>query len=269
MIGQGAPAPPASPPETPRPTRWVIIGIVLALVAIGGGVGVYLVTRDEPSQPPRLEPIEPSVQPTIEPSVVPTDPASPSPSPEPGPQAFASPQEAIAQELSPRGIDFVGDCTFADIDSDVGAYCSILWGEDSAGRTYIVGPTFSEGEAWFLVARTDSGWAVVRTEPVGAQDSGPPWPTTPVEYVTADMALTAFMFDSGANYIGDCASAGPATPPDAVCSTLWGKGRGGRSYLIGPPFSEPDMWLALARDENGWFVSATAPFGGEDYPPWG
>ena len=78
------------------------------------------------------------------------------------PQGYFTPELAIQPYLADYGVDYVGDCSVADLNRDVGKYCSQLYEDRGGELLYLVGPTFSEAEAWILVEQhNDGSWAAI------------------------------------------------------------------------------------------------------------
>jgi S1-C subfamily serine protease len=97
-----------------------------------------------------------------------------------GPQGQPTPEDAIAAFLYGYGVEYVGDCSYANPATDAGRYCSTAF--DDRGRTviYLAGPTFSEYDTWFLAQQyADGSWGVADFVDVTYDLSGdlalPPW----------------------------------------------------------------------------------------------
>ena len=128
--------------------------------------------------------VEPS--PTVEPT--PTEEPSPGPTVTPPPEeptatpiseVYFTPEEAIGAFLADYDVVYIGDCEDANLDTDVGYYCSFLWEDQFDTRYYVAGPTFSEPDMWLLLARLGArdDWTVVDVADFvpGPQDTVPPW----------------------------------------------------------------------------------------------
>jgi len=104
---------------------------------------------------------------------VPT-PGSPLSQPTPAaPQGYFTPELAIQPYLADYGVDYVGDCSVADLNRDVGKYCSQLYEDRGTERLYLVGLTFSEAEAWILVEQyNDGSWVAIDDMAVEYDDWG-------------------------------------------------------------------------------------------------
>lgn len=111
---------------------------------------------------------EPTAAPASEsPPATPTTPVS---EPEPTPEA------ALEAWFADQDQRYAGDCSSTDIETDVGAYCSVLERESGRDRVYKVGPTFSEFTTWVVVRAVGDGWSVVGTASVGTLDEPLPPP---------------------------------------------------------------------------------------------
>jgi len=100
--------------------------------------------------------------------------------PEPSVIGYDLPEEAIAVYLEEYGLEYAGDCAYADFETDVGSYCSMLWEDRGDPLIYVVGLAFSEPDTWLLLALQGErgGWLVVDAAEFvpGPQDTVPPWP---------------------------------------------------------------------------------------------
>jgi hypothetical protein len=74
-----------------------------------------------------------------------------------------SPEEAIGPFLHPER--YAGDCVTADMERDVGAYCSKLLADRGDQRVYAMGLAFSEVSFYLLLERHAGGWVVTGTAP--------------------------------------------------------------------------------------------------------
>jgi hypothetical protein len=121
-----------------------------------------------------------TARPTALPPTPPPAPTAPAPSPIPPAPGNATPEEAIGVYLDQYKVSYAGDCASADLATDVGSFCSTLWGKSNSGLVYLAGLAFSEPESWLLLADQggDSGWLVVDQVEVvpGPQGLVPPWP---------------------------------------------------------------------------------------------
>jgi hypothetical protein len=135
------------------------------------------------SQEPAVASLTPTPQATVQPSptVEPSPTAEPPPGPTvtPPPSGYATPEEAIYAFLEENGLEYVGDCEGASLETDVGYYCSLLWEDQFDTRYYVAGLTFSEPDMWLLLARLGArdDWTVVDVAEFvpGPQDTVPPW----------------------------------------------------------------------------------------------
>jgi hypothetical protein len=125
--------------------------------------------------------------PTVEPTPAELPPPGPTVTPPPEePTAtpisagYLTPEKAIAASFAEYGEAYVGDCEGASLETDVGAYCSLLWEDQFDTRIYVAGLTFSEPDTWLLVSRLGArdDWTVVDVAEFapGPQDTVPPWP---------------------------------------------------------------------------------------------
>ena len=100
--------------------------------------------------------------------------------PEPSVIDYNLPEQAVTVYLEQYGLEYVGDCEYADLETDIGSYCSILWEDRGDQIVYAVGPVFSEPEVWLLLVDQgeNGGWVVVDAADFvpGPQDTVPPWP---------------------------------------------------------------------------------------------
>lgn len=205
---QAAP-PPGQQPQTARPatrggtTPWSLLGglvvlggVVLGLVALydatandgdwadsifgGGGGGEAVVAAQSPTPQAADEP-SPTAEPTPteEPSSRATLTPREEPTPTPIPAGYLTPEGAIDAFLADLDLLYVGDCEGADVETDVGFYCSLLWEERFDSSIYVAGPTFSEPDVWLLLEQLSASgdWAVVDVAEFvpGPQDTVPPW----------------------------------------------------------------------------------------------
>ncbi len=124
-----------------------------------------------PEPPPRPTPTTPS---EATPTAVQAPTAVP---PAPG---YTTPEEAIGAYLEQYGVSYAGDCASADLQTDVGSFCSTMWEKTDTGLVYLAGLAFSEPESWLLLADQGggSGWLVVDQAEVvpGPQGLVSPWP---------------------------------------------------------------------------------------------
>jgi hypothetical protein len=75
---------------------------------------------------------------------------------------YSTPEEAIGVYLASYEVGYVGDCAWADLNTDVGYYCSLLYDDRVVERLYLVGLTFSDATAWILVERySDGSWEAI------------------------------------------------------------------------------------------------------------
>jgi hypothetical protein len=97
----------------------------------------------------------------------------------PSSAGYLTPEEAIAAFFAEIDIAYVGDCEGANVETDIGSYCSLLWEEQFDTRYYVAGLTFSEPDTWLLLARLSArdDWTVVDVAEFvpGPQDTVPPW----------------------------------------------------------------------------------------------
>jgi hypothetical protein len=107
----------------------------------------------------------PSATPTIEPTAT-----------EPPLIGYTTPDEAIAAYFSDLGEGYAGDCRTADLDTDIGKYCSMAWEVRTDAVIYAVGLTFSEADAWLLVESIpgEDTWLVTDAAPFDPEGE-PPW----------------------------------------------------------------------------------------------
>ena len=206
---QGAAPPGQQPPKPPAARRsamggatpWsnlgvlvVLGGVVLGLVAlydaaandgdwadsIFGGDGEEQAAASLTPTPQATDEPSPTVEPTEEPSPGPTvTPPAEEPTATPIPEGYLTPEDAIGAYLADYDLPYVGDCEGANLDTDVGYYCSLLWEERFDSSIYVAGPTFSEPDTWLLLAQLSGrdDWTVVDVAEFvpGAQDTVPPW----------------------------------------------------------------------------------------------
>ena len=203
--------PPGQQPPTPRPaarggaTPWSLFGslvvlgsLALGLVALydaaandsdwgesifgGGGGQDAIVAAPSPTPEATDQPT-----PAMEPAPIETPPPEPTATPLPDePTAtpifpvYLTPEEAIAAFFAEYGEAYVGDCADADLDTDIGSYCSVLWEDEFDTRIYAAGLTFSEPDTWLLVSRLGArdDWTVVDFAefPPAPEEPIPPWP---------------------------------------------------------------------------------------------
>ena len=83
---------------------------------------------------------------------------------------FATPDEAIADYVHAQGNEYVGDCAGADLETDVGRWCSALGADGGATRTYGIGPVFAEFVEELTLELGPGGWTVTGSEPVPPPD---------------------------------------------------------------------------------------------------
>jgi len=189
------PTPPA-PPAAGRRFPWVAIGGIVVLVAvIAGGVLAYNALSDDENGKDAVsdeEDKETMAAPTAteRPTAEATETVEPSPSPKPSPTkpppteempviGWDTPARAIAAYFDQYGIDYAGDCSQADLETDAGKYCWMSWADRGDTLIYVIGPTFSEPDTWLLLAwQEGGGWLVVDAIQFipGPQDTVPPWP---------------------------------------------------------------------------------------------
>ncbi len=165
----------------------VVVGVVLynAMTDDGGdgresALGDADKTRAAGAMLTPTATVEPS--PTAE-QALPTErpPAAlPTFTPQPPVAGHATPEEAIAAFFADQELAYAGDCSFVDLDRDVGSYCSSVWEDQFDTRIYTAGLAFSEPDTWLLVARLGAGddWTLVDFavfDPY-AENLGPPWP---------------------------------------------------------------------------------------------
>lgn len=193
------PSPPPSPPP-PAPggrTPWSLLGAIITLAALAvGAVALYDAAANDGDWGEDLfggggdeaivaasSPIpEATVRlvPTVEPTATSETPPQGQPTVTPVPTGYATPEEAIAALLEEAGLTYVGDCDTANLETDVGSYCSRLWEDRSDTIIYAAGLAFSEFGTWLLLAQSSGGdgWTVVDTAEFvsGPEDAVPPWP---------------------------------------------------------------------------------------------
>ena len=97
-----------------------------------------------------------------------------------GPLGQPTPEDAIAEYLYSYGVEYVGDCAYADPAADAGRYCSTAVDDRGSTVIYLAGPTFSEYDTWFLAQQhADDSWGVADSIDVTYDVSGdlslPPW----------------------------------------------------------------------------------------------
>jgi S1-C subfamily serine protease len=97
-----------------------------------------------------------------------------------GPLGQPTPEDAIAAYLYAYGVEYVGDCAYADPAADVGRYCSTAFDDRGSSVVYMAGLTFSEYDTWFLTEQyVDGSWGVADSIDVTYDLSGdlalPPW----------------------------------------------------------------------------------------------
>lgn len=208
-IEEEAPQPPGQKPPPPQSaTRqgarpWPLLGglVVVGALALGLAALYDAAANDGDwadsifggdGEEPAVVTLTPTPQTTVQPSPTveptPTEEPSPGPTVTPPPEeptatptspAYITPEEAIAAFLEESDVAYVGDCEGADLETDIGAYCSLLWEEQFDTRYYVAGPTFSEPDVWLLLARLSArdDWTVVDVAEFvpGPQDTVPPW----------------------------------------------------------------------------------------------
>ena len=208
-------SPPLSRPPARQGPSWAILGGLVALIAlVVGGVLLYnALAGDEegqerrpggeeervaagasPTVPAALAPTAVAPSPTApalpEPTATRAPTAAPQPTMPPAPTAYeeptpvppapgyATPEEAIGAYLEQYEVPYAGDCSLADLETDVGSYCSVMWEDRGNELIYLAGLVFSEADTWLLLADQGGGWLVVDDAEVvlGPQDFVPPWP---------------------------------------------------------------------------------------------
>ncbi|MCJ7492005.1 MAG: serine protease [Dehalococcoidia bacterium] len=97
-----------------------------------------------------------------------------------GPMGQPTPEDAIAEYLYSYGVEYIGDCAYANPAADVGRYCSTAFEDRGSSVIYLAGPTFSEYDTWFLTEQyVDDSWGVADSIDVTYERSGdlslPPW----------------------------------------------------------------------------------------------
>jgi hypothetical protein len=85
--------------------------------------------------------------------------------------------------------------------------------------------------------------------------------------------ISRYLLESGEQrlYVGDCSGALLPEDSGALCSTFVARrddSDGMEAFMVGPVGGDPEMWLFLRRDADGWHVAAWAAYAGEDLPPW-
>ena len=92
---------------------------------------------------------------------------------------YTTPEEAISAFLQEYGLSYVGDCSTASLETDVGSYCSSLWEDRFDTRIYHTGLAFSEADTWLLLAQLSGreDWTVVDVAELvpGPEWDLPPW----------------------------------------------------------------------------------------------
>ncbi len=230
----------------------------------GGGGEEASVAAPSPTAEATVEP-----SPTREPRPRPTvRPPAEQPTVVPPTWGYATPEDAIDAFL---GVPYIGDCEWANLETDVGYYCSFLWEDRIDTLVYAAGPTFSEPDTWLVLAPPDAGgdWMVIDWADFVPEEAGPSWQG----YITPEDAIDAFLTDYDVPYIGDCEWASLETDVGYYCSLLWEDRLDTLIYVVGPTFSEPDTWLLLVDLGVGddWVVTDAAEFvpGPQDtVPPW-
>jgi hypothetical protein len=232
-----------------------------AIVAAPSPTAEATVEPSPTQAPPRRATVRPAPGPTVRP------PAE-QPTVIPPTWRYDTPEDAIEAFL---GVPYIGDCAWASLDTDVGYYCSFLWEDRFDTLVYAAGPTFSEPDTWLVLAPPGSGgdWMVIDWTDFVPDDAGPTW----LGYIYPEDAIEAFLTDYGVPYIGDCDWASLDTDIGYYCSYLWEDRFDTLIYVVGPTFSEPDVWLLLTDLGVGddWVVMDAAEFvpGPQDtVPPW-
>lgn len=181
-------APPA-PPRPPAPQRlpWAILGGIIALVVlVVGGVFLYNALAGDEDGQERVAASSPTARATPEVTATVEDTPLPEETPRWQPTAelpasgHATPEEAIGAYLAQYGLEYAGDCAYADHETDIGSYCSVLWEDRGDQLIYAAGLAFSEPDTWLLLAQQgeSGGWLVVDAAEFvpGPEDTVPPWP---------------------------------------------------------------------------------------------
>ena len=190
------PLPPAGPPS-PQRMPWRLLGaLVLVAALVAGIVGIYLAVSggDDGAGPlaggekqETVAAASPTVKATPKPRATPKPTASPKSTPKQMPTATPTeeaPPPAVSQEAQVKAIavwieqsgeQYVGDCDTADVQMDVGKYCSTLWEDRGDSAIYAIGLTFSEFGFWVLLERVDGDWVVSDWAEVVAEEMVPPW----------------------------------------------------------------------------------------------
>ena len=84
-----------------------------------------------------------------------------------------TPEDAIAEFLYSYDIEYIGDCTYADLAKDAGRYCSTAFDDRGETIIFLAGPTFSEYDSWLLTQQySDGSWGVADATDVSYDDSG-------------------------------------------------------------------------------------------------
>jgi zinc-ribbon domain len=145
---------------------------------IGDGNGNDVATATPAAQP--TEPPPTDLPPTaVPPTLTQPPPPTQAPTIPPEPVGYASPEDAMAVYFAEYALDYAGDCAFANIDVDIGSYCSQLWEDRSETLIYNAGLTFSEPDTWLLLALQGAGggWLVADEAvfPAAPEPAVPPW----------------------------------------------------------------------------------------------
>lgn len=170
---------------------WRLLGALLLVAALVAGiVGIYLaVSGGDDGEGPlaggeKQETVaapSPTVKATPKPTAssksTPTQAPTATPTEEPeSPDVSQEAQvKAIAVWIEQSGELYAGDCDTADVQTDVGKYCSKLWEDRGDGAIYAIGLTFSEFGFWVLLERMDGDWVVSDWAEVAGEEMVPPW----------------------------------------------------------------------------------------------
>jgi hypothetical protein len=109
------------------------------------------------------------------------------PEPTPTVQAASPAEQALGRHIEATfQRQYVGDCSKANVATDVGKMCSVKQGERNNAEAFAIGPTFSEGSHFAFVENRGGQWVVfgvTQITPAMLAVPGIPWPMRPGDEV--------------------------------------------------------------------------------------